>query len=458
MEIKSAPLGVKIAYSLGQMGWSLAVFVATQLLNYFYLPPEAQAGSDGSSHTFPVFIYPGLIMGLLTIIGLINGGSRAFDAFIDPYIANLSDRSRSNFGRRKVFMALSFVPLSLFCFLIYYPLTSAESITNAYWLGFCVFMFHIFLSLYATPYTALISELGHNSKDRMLISSLVSLTFALGAAVGNGAFGLQGYFESTGISSVAAFQKVIAIFSVFAAVLMAIPIFFVNEKKYCLPATSEQTAFEAVRWVWNNLNFRYFAISDFFYWIAFTFIQSGLIYYITVLAGLDKSIVSIFTPILLLLTFLLYVPVNMWVTRYGKKKLMSIAFLIFSVAFGLVFFLGKLPLSNYTQLGLILAVVVLPITILSILPNAVVADIADADGKKTGDYKAGIYFGVRTLVMKLGIALGSVAFSSLLTLGKSTTNDMGIRLTGIAAMIFCFISYCFFRFYNENNGVEIEKK
>ena len=34
------PLIKKIAFALGQVGWSLAVFGFTELIYFFYLPPE----------------------------------------------------------------------------------------------------------------------------------------------------------------------------------------------------------------------------------------------------------------------------------------------------------------------------------------------------------------------------------------------------------------------------------
>lgn len=434
---------ILIMYALGQLGWSLANFTATQLLNYFYLPPETE-----TSTTFPVFIFQGLILGILTVVGLINGGSRAFDAFIDPYIANRSDRSLSKLGRRRVFMLWSFIPFALFSFLIYLPPVPYISVINAIWLAFTYFSFHIFLSLYVTPYNALISELGHTPKQRLTISSFISLTFAFGVAIGNSVYILQNYFEQF-YEPVKAFQISIAIFSILSAILMLMPIIFVNEQKYCIQHATKHTPMSAIKAVLADKNFRYFLLSDLFYWLALTFVQSGLIYYITVLAKLDKAITSKFTFILLILSFLLYIPINIIANKYGKKILIVFAFLIFTIGFGLISVIGWLPFSTFWQLGILLIAALIPMAICGILPNAIIADIADANGKKTGDYKAGIYFGVRILIMKLGVSVSSLCFSSLLMLGKSTQNDTGIRLTGIVAMGFCLLGLLFFLRYNE---------
>ena len=38
--------------------------------------------------------------------------------------------------------------------------------------------------MYTAPYNALISELGHNPKERLTISTVIAVTWALGFAVG----------------------------------------------------------------------------------------------------------------------------------------------------------------------------------------------------------------------------------------------------------------------------------
>ena len=63
-----------ILFSFGQMGYSLASFSAINLLVYFYMPPET------GQELFPPFIYTGAVFGVLTLLGVLNFGSRIFDA------------------------------------------------------------------------------------------------------------------------------------------------------------------------------------------------------------------------------------------------------------------------------------------------------------------------------------------------------------------------------------------
>ena len=84
------------------------------------MPPET------GEATFPVFIFQGAILGLLTVQGLVTFGGRIFDAFTDPLIANLSDRSQAKMGKRKLFLLIGAIPFALFSFLFLYPLARAQ--------------------------------------------------------------------------------------------------------------------------------------------------------------------------------------------------------------------------------------------------------------------------------------------------------------------------------------------
>ena len=200
-----------VIFALGQLGWSLASYGVSNLVMYFYMPPDA----PGAQRIFPPFIFEGALIGIFTIIGFINFGARAFDAVTNPMIASWSDRSRSRMGRRKYFMAMSFAPFALFSVLVFLPLKHyatipgpAASWLNTVWLSLTILAFYFFYVMYTAPYNALISELGHNPKERLFISTAIGVTWSLGFAVGSTVYDLQRMFERAGLGSTRAFQTV----------------------------------------------------------------------------------------------------------------------------------------------------------------------------------------------------------------------------------------------------------
>jgi len=215
-----ATTGQIIIYALGQFGWALASFCVANTLIYFYAPPE-DVGAG-----FPVFIQGGAVFFGLTLIGLIGFGGRILDGFTDPLIATYSDRMQSKMGKRKKLMAFSVLPFALFAFLVFYPI-SDSLMTNSIWLIFVVIAYYVSFTGYLIPYTALISELGHHSEDRLKISMFISIAFALAMICGSQIYGLQENLEGT-YSSTEAFQMAVLAFSGIALIMMLMPVLFLN--------------------------------------------------------------------------------------------------------------------------------------------------------------------------------------------------------------------------------------
>ena len=433
------PLSVIVLYALGQLGWSLASYGAGNLLVYFYMPSETP-----DSTSFPPFIYQGAVLGLLTIIGLVNFGSRIFDGFTDPLIANWSDRLSSKRGKRKRFMLIAAIPFALFSFLLFYPISPNNSALNATWLLICILLFYFFMTLYVVPYTALISELGHHPNDRLTISTAISLTWALGFMIGNSAYALQSYLEQS-LSSVIAFQWTIGLFASVALLLMLLPALFLPENKYCQQQNTAINIRQSIAAVFSNRRFRLFTIADLMYWLALTFIQIGISYYIVLLMGLDKAEATLFMTIAFLLSFLCYLPVNFAARRWGKVRIIRLAFPIFALLFGLTWLIGWIvPFHNVLFYFLALCSA-LPLAVFSILPNALIADIVHEHEEETGESLAGMFYGTRNLMMKLGISVANLIFPSLLLLGKSVDNPLGVRLSAFCAFGFCLIGWLIFQ-------------
>ncbi len=452
--VEKLPFDKLIIFALGQLGWSLASFAVGNALIYFYMPPES-----GNTTLFPNYIFQGAILGFITLIGLINAGGRLFDAFIDPWLANLSDRNKSRFGRRRIFMAFSALPLAIFSFLIFVPLTSGVSTLNSVWLIICITLFYISITAYTMPYNALISELGHTPSERLNISTAISVTFALGFAIGNQIYVLTNVFSNKfHLNNTAAFQMVQLIFVFISLILMLLPVIFINENRYVEKHTSDDGVIKSIKKVFKNKNFLRFSFADLTYFLSLNFIQMGISYFIITLLGLDKGLISFLMLILFGVSFLFYVPINILAKKIGKKRIMIFAFIMFAIDFLIIALLNKFPVSHEFQAYAIVIIAAIPIAIFGILPTAIVADIAEADGIETGDYKAGIFFGTRTFMMKLGISVANLLFPSFLLLGKSVEDPTGIRVAAFAAVIFCVIGLSLFITYNEKKVLDTLKK
>lgn len=444
MDTASLPLSKKIIFALGQLGWSLTSYAPGMLLVYFYLPPETAAGS-----AFPARIFQGYVLGIFTIIGLAFGVGRLFDAITDPLIAGLSDRSRSPMGKRKIFLAISVLPFALTSLLVFTPPVAGQSMVNSIWVFAFIIIFYWFMTMYVTPYFALMSELGHTPDERLLLSTLISITWAIGTAIGTQVYTIKGLFEAGGMDATAAFQTTIAIFAGAGLLFMLLPILFIDEKRYSKGSSNDQQIRQALKEALSNRDFRVFTISDLAYWVALTFASTGLVYYVTILLGMKESFTSTLQILMYAVSFLFYVPTLLIAKRTGKKRLVNVAFIFFLVVYTFIIFLGKNGLDSSLQGYIIVLLMGIPLAVFGILPNAIIGDIADADAIETGRHKNAIFYGTRTFMSKMGQMIGGLLFPSLLLLGSTPGNDIGIRLTGVAAIVFVLFGFIMFLKYDE---------
>ena len=452
-----------ILFALGQLGWSLASWAVSNALSAFFLPPESTGGA-----LFPVFIFQGAVLGIATVIGLINMGGRLWDAITDPIVANLSDKNKSRFGRRRIFLAISAIPTALFALLVFVPLMSGATpqgqLVNSLWLILTITLYYLFITMYCTPYNALIAELGHTPAERLTISTTISITWALGFVLGNLVWmitpALQGLLglpaDASGYAK--AFQMTLGLFALVSAILMLLPVIFIDEHRYADAKPSDLSLSASIKSTFGNRQFRWFVASDLPYWVALNFIQQGMLYFFTVLLGLDASFAGTAAVVMFFLSYVFYWPIVTLANRFGKKPVVIAGFTIFILVFVICFLLGWLPLPGQIQAWIVVALAALPLAIFGILPNAIIGDIADSHAVETGSHQGGMFYGARTFMMKLGISLANLIFPSLLLLGRSQENPWGIRLAAAAAIGFSLLGLLAFLKYNEKHVMQILAK
>ena len=431
-------------FAAGQFGWAMLSGIISNWLVYFYQPDEA-AISQGQT----VFIPQGLaILGIITVIGGITAMGRVFDAFTDPMIASLSDRCTSKNGRRIPFLKWASLPLALATVLVFWSPVNEKSWINAVFLLVMVLAYYLFITAYCTPYNALISELGHTQQERLNISTAISFTFIAGTAVAYLAPAIWGIFVPA-LGRVGAIRLTFTIMAAAAWICMLVPVFCIREKEYVNTVPVQESAFHSLAATFRNGEFRKFVGSDIFYWIALTMFQTGLPFFVTSLLKLPETMTTLYFVGMTALSVLFYLPVNKLTPKFGKKRMLLFAFVMFSTAFFYTGFMGKIPVLSAAAQGFVLMVfAALPMAIFGILPQAMVADIAESDSVTTGSNREGMFFAARTFAFKLGQSLSMLIFTAVSTIGTGT--GTGYRVAAFGAALFCGIGAVLLVFYNEN--------
>jgi len=441
------PLRKQFAYASGMIGWSIMTNIIIVMLPYFYLPPS----NAGLKPLIPQL----MLFGVLNILSVIAASGRFVDAIFDPFIASLSDKSNNKKGRRIPFMKWAILPAILFCFLTFCPVTKSASNSNAVWLTCTLILFFMSVTTYIIPYNALLPELTETASEKVKLSSFQQVGFVLGMIisgfVNNYADLAQKFLHI--VSRDSAVQYTIGGLSLVAGFFMLIPVLFINEKKYSSSKPSHLPLLPAIRKTFSNRNFKYYLISDFSYYMALSIISSGLLYFVTVLLGLPESEGGPLLGVMVLVSLMFYPLINYLSKKIGKKPIVLFSFCLLCVVFIAIYFLGKFPISPTAQIYCLLLLASFPLASLGILPNAILAEIAQDDAIKTKENREGMFFAVKYLFVKMGQTLGIALFAFLTVYGKDPGNDYGLRLNGLCGFVLCLLAVVFFSRFREKRRV-----
>ncbi|MBR7011000.1 MAG: MFS transporter, partial [Oscillospiraceae bacterium] len=324
-----------------------------------------------------------------------------------------------------------------------------------------------FMTMYCTPYTALISEFGKTQDDRMFISTAISLTFFAGTMLAYTPFVFAGMLRGA-VGFNWSYRICFIVLAVIACVCMLIPTFLLKEKEFVDTKPSSASVFKSLGATFKNREFRVFAGSDIMYWVGLTLFQTGLPFFVKVSMGLDESMTMVFMGGMTVLSACFYPFVNGFVRRHGKKKMVICGFLGLALAYTITALIGVLPFLTGMLPGVLICIIAaFPMALLGIIPQAIVADVAEADGIVTGENREGMFFAARTFAMKWGQALAMLVFTSLAIIGTTqaansneiTASALGLRIVAIVAVCFCTLGAVILGLYNEKKVMgTIERK
>ena len=450
--MKSVPAKTKWIFAIGQLGWSILSGIIANLLVNFYLP-------DSTGDGVITFVTSSTFIGL-TVIGIITACGRLVDAVTDPWIANMSDNCGSKLGKRIPFLRYAALPFALVTVLIFCCPVRGESPVNIVWLAVTLILFYIFMTAYCTPYNALIPVLGRSQKDRMDISTYISLTYIVGTGIAFGGKMIwEAVYAATRWDYYVCARLTLGVLSLIALICMLLPAFLINEKEYDDTPPVKENAFKSLAKTFSNHHFRIFVLSDVIYWIGITIFNTGFIYYVEV-----HMILFIFMTFV---TFVCYPIVNVLSRKFGKKKLLVCGFALFGLAFLVSSFAGKVSFIPNQIYGFIICVLVgVPLSILGVIPQAIVADIAESDNIETGENHDAMFYAARTFAFKLGQSIAMIIFTSLAVIGQYTdvnaageqiirNTGTGYRISLVIALILCIVAMGIILLYDEKKVMSI---
>lgn len=417
---------ILLMYSLGYLGISIFVQTTVKWYQYFYAPPETNQGG------LKVLVPLGFV-GFAMIV------ARIFDSIADPLVAYYSDISKNKRGRRIPFILYGSFPLTLTFILIWFPPIGRESIWNFVYLTVMLSLFFIFFTIVVAPYLALIPEITRTREERINLTMMQGITQVLGvmaAEAGSGIIIRFSGFKTMGIT-----LGLIAL-----GTILLTPA-FIKEEPVRETTKRPVGMFSSLKMTLSNRNFIYYLISYLTIWFGINTLTIAMPYISEILLKIPPEssgfliagafvIAVVFSPLLPRITL-----------KYGKKNVMIMTSIMFGFILISTGFFGTL--FGQITATVIVLIAGIPLSATFVVPNAIVADIAEWDGIEKGQQREGMFFGTQGLIIKIVIGLSSFVTPLVFkTFGYTGANPLGLQLCGPISGVLVLTGIIFMRRYS----------
>lgn len=427
-------------FCLGDFSRAIFNGLTATYLMYIFIPQ--------STSSLPLLLpYGALTFAAIRGVGVI------FDALIDPFIASKSDNCKHRLGARVPFLRYASLPMALFAVLMVFMPVNSQSWVNAVWLLAMLLLYNFFSSLFLVPYYALIAELVTDTKRRVFFSTINTLLFVLGSAVIYVTPIIKNALLSAGMSEIAAWRCAFLVFGIVGGACAFISSFSIKEDEYVERSAGYVPLIESLKATFRYKNFVILLVGYMLMWIAFSFFNSTLMYYVTMLLGLSDSYAVIIMAIAMIVGVLSYPLVNILAKKVGKKPLLIGACIAYVIIYlGIYFSAAVINAIGALATGILIgALIGFPISITNIIPVAAFSDLAQYDTIKTGENRAAMFVASRNLLHQLSQAI--VLFIVPLTITGSvvegSANYEGVRTTALIAAGFIAAALVFYVFYED---------
>lgn len=419
----------RILYGIGAFGGSLLQQSVLLWVFYYYAPPAGQG------------LPPRVAASLL---GIAMGAGRVVDALADPPIAYVSDRLRWRFGRRRPFILIGAPLLALSFALLWTPPHAGQTTANVLYLATLLGAFYFLYTVVMNPYTALLPEITAGGVGRVDTSAWqAGFSLAGTAAAFLGSSALAGRF---GFPLMGLVLAPVAMLALWTAALS------VKER----PVAEEPVAFApAARAVAANRPFRIYLLGLALLWFGLSMVNLSLAFVVTVLMELPRAAVGRVLAVTIGFTLLSFPVMARLAKRQGKRRALLGAMTMAAVVVPLIGLIGRfpVPLGPAAQGYVLVGLAGPPLAALFVLPNAILADIAEAHGNGSGHRSEALFFALQGLIFNGTTSLAAVVLGALLErFGYAAGADLGLRIVPLAASIAVALGALVFTRFPEHPG------
>jgi len=351
------------------------------------------------------------IVGILpAVAGWIYSAGRVWDAFSDPMMGFLSDRTRSPWGRRRPYLLFGAPVLGLSFCLLWQTWPVASPLLESGLYALTALIFFSAFTVVSIPFSSLAVELTADYDER---TGLLSYRMAFSLLMGIAAAALPGLFlNGPGGASAGSFSRMGLWLGGLGFLPMIVTFAFTREK-YQERTSGGGSLVASCREVWKNKGFRVTLGVYLFSWVPMDIVGAVLIYYLQYVlhrqAILNALLLEIFG------TAALCLPLWNLISRRLEKRTASM--IGGSVAAFSLFALFFLPASTPVW---VLFLVGIPagfgFSAAHLFPWALLPECIDQDAVSSGQRREGMFTGFFSLSQKIASSVSVALIGTLLSL------------------------------------------
>ena len=331
-----------------------------------------------------------------------------WNAFNDPLIGFLSDRTNTKYGRRKPFIMLGSIPIIILYIIIWLPPLPAggNEIFTFLYLLLMLILYDTFYTMVALPYDSLFPELYTSVKERSQVNTIRQILAVVGLLAAALVPGIVVASETAPLS-----EQMFSYFlnGVITAIIIGVSLLVslkwgVKERKEFKLDYQQQPKFiQSFKYAMKNKGFVLYTIMFFLY--EYILLLLATLIQIFGREILDASPFE--TSILMGIMYIVgLVSVALWKwldVKIGGKKGYAIAMI--------AYFFASLPLMfvDFYLFAVIIAVFMgIGFGGMLYFIYLIIADVIDEDELKTGIRREGAFFGITNFFMRLSMILSIV--------------------------------------------------
>ena len=417
-----ATLSEKIGYGFGDMSSSMFWKIFSYYLPFFY------------SNVF------GLSLGHAGTLLLIT---KLYDAFSDPVMGMIADRTKTRWGRYRPYLLWCAIPFALAGVLTFTTPDGSYAFKHAYAYISYIIMMTAYTAI-NVPYGAMLGVLTPDSREKTVFSSFRMFFAYAGSFIALAIFEpLQNFFLSLGdgMSTSSCWQYSMIVVGVICAVLFVL-CFLLTKERVVLPESGNGGSSSILK------DFRSL-VTNGPWWILlvaaigillFNSIRGGAAayYFKDVLGGNAIFTCGIFLAageVANMAGVALAVPFS---DRVGKKSAYIISLIAAAVMSIFILFIPATPAGMWTLLGLQILISIATGVTLPLLWS-MFADVADYSELKNGNASTGLIFSSSSMAQKFGGAFGSALILWVLSAYGYDTSETAVQtasaVNGLKAMM-----------------------